>query len=106
MLKKLVVGAITTGIMLSSAGGVLAAEKPSMEKNKISNFVQPRDTTATLGLDSTYYMTGSRFSILYGSNVVSLSGNKVTTIGEGTAQVAAYKANGDLNGVYTFVVKR
>lgn len=106
MLKKLVVGAVSAGIMLSSAGGVLAAEKPSMSKSEISNFVQPRDTTVTLGLDSTYYMTGSRFSILYGSNVVSITGSKVTTIGEGTAQVAAYKANGTLNGVYTFVVKR
>ncbi|MDA1762353.1 hypothetical protein PDK32_18955 [Bacillus cereus] len=106
MLKKLVIGAVSTGIMLSGAGGVLAAEKPAMVKNEVSNFVQPRDTTVSLGLNSTYYMTGSRFSILYGSNVVSLSGNKVTTIGEGTAQVAAYKSNGDLSGVYTFVVKR
>ena len=51
-------------------------------------------------------MQGSNWKLLYGSNVISLSGNKVTVIGYGTAQVQAFKSNGATLGVYTFEVKR
>lgn len=51
-------------------------------------------------------MEGSNWMILYGSDVVELHGNKAKMIGYGTAQVAAYKSNGDKLGVYTFDVRR
>lgn len=65
-----------------------------------------QDQTLPLGLGSTYYMSGENWLILYGTNVVSLSGNKATMIGYGTAQVQAFKSNGAVLGVYTFIVKR
>lgn len=68
--------------------------------------ISTRDQTVPLGIGSQYYMQGDNWMILYGSNVVSLSGNKATMIGYGTAQVQAYKSNGAPLGVYTFVVKR
>jgi len=77
--------------------------KPAVEKGSI---ISPMDQTVPLGIGSTYLMEGSNWMILYGSNVVSLSGNKVTIIGYGTAQVQAFKSNGAPLGVYTFVVKR
>ncbi|MEK5261899.1 MULTISPECIES: hypothetical protein [Paenibacillus] len=59
-----------------------------------------------LGIGSSYAMEGSNWMILYGSDVVELHGNKAKMIGYGTAQVAAYKSNGDKLGVYTFDVRR
>lgn len=82
--------------------------KPAVGEGSI---ITPRDQEVPLGMGSTYYMQGSNWMLLYGSNVISLSGNslsgnKVTVIGYGTAQVQAFKSNGAPLGVYTFVVKR
>lgn len=68
--------------------------------------IRPLDITLPLGIGSTYYMEGSNWLLLYGSNVVHLSGNKATMIGYGTAQVQAFKSNGAVLGVYAFVVQR
>lgn len=76
--------------------------EPAVEKG----LIRPMDVTLPLGIGSNYYMEGSNWLLLYGSNVVSLSGNKATMIGYGTAQVQAFKSNGAVLGVYTFVVKR
>lgn len=72
-------------------------EKPPITK---------QDEEVPLGIGSVYKMSGSNWMILYGSDVVELHGNKAKMIGYGTAQVAAYKSNGDKLGVYTFIVKR
>jgi len=56
------------------------------------------------GLGGRFGMNGSSWRILQGSNVVRLSGNDAIMIGYGTAQVQAYKANGQPLGVYTFTV--
>jgi len=77
--------------------------KPAVGEGSI---ITPRDQEVPLGMGSTYYMQGSNWMLLYGSNVISFSGNKVTVIGYGTAQVQAFKSNGAPLGVYTFVVKR
>ncbi|WP_263322010.1 hypothetical protein [Bacillus cereus] len=38
MLKKLAIGALATGIMLSGAGGVMAAENtPALSKEKVAD---------------------------------------------------------------------
>ncbi|MBM7566148.1 hypothetical protein [Paenibacillus sacheonensis] len=66
--------------------------------------IQAYDQTVPLSTGSSYFMSGSSWVILSGSNVVSLSGNKATMIAVGTAQVKAFKANGDVLGIYTFVV--
>ncbi|AOK90099.1 MULTISPECIES: hypothetical protein [Paenibacillus] len=68
--------------------------------------IKLQDTEVPLGMGSDFYMEGSNWMLLYGSNVIKLTGNKATVIGYGTAQVAAYKSNGDKLGVYTFIVKR
>ncbi|KSU86085.1 MULTISPECIES: hypothetical protein [Priestia] len=64
------------------------------------------DVTLPLGIGSSYLMDSANWMILYGSNVVKLSGNKAVMIGYGTAQVQAFKSNGSVLGVYTFVVNR
>ncbi|WP_226000480.1 hypothetical protein [Paenibacillus sp. BJ-4] len=51
-------------------------------------------------------MEGSNWMILYGSDVVELHDYKAKMIGYGTAQVEAFKSNGDKLGVYTFKVRR
>lgn len=70
------------------------------------SIIRPMDVTLPLAIGSAYFMDGSNWLLLYGSNVVSLSGNKATMIGYGTAQVQAFKSNGAVLGVYTFVVQR
>ncbi|MBP1308099.1 hypothetical protein JOD82_001114 [Paenibacillus sp. 1182] len=72
-------------------------EKPPITK---------QDTTLKLGIGSSYAMEGSNWMILYGSDVVELHGNKAKMIGYGSAQVEAFKSNGDKLGVYTFKVER
>ncbi|MED3825269.1 hypothetical protein P4561_16415 [Priestia flexa] len=68
--------------------------------------IRPMDVTLPLGIGSSYLMDSANWMILYGSNVVKLSGNKAVMIGYGTAQVQAFKSNGSVLGVYTFVVNR
>ena len=82
---------------------VIVTFEPAVKKSSI---FKPLDQTLPLGVGSVYYLSGSSWVILYGSNVVSLSGNKATMIGVGTAQVKAFKSNGDTLGVYTFVVSK
>ncbi|MBY0120048.1 hypothetical protein MHB43_29870 [Paenibacillus sp. FSL H8-0317] len=94
--------AFTLGTVPVSAAPAVQAESTTIG----GSIITPMDTTIRTTVGSDFFMTGSSFTILYGSNVVSLSGGKATMIGEGTAQVAAYKSNGALNGVYTFVVTK
>lgn len=88
---------------ISTTGTVTVTFTPAKGESPIYS---TQDQTVPLGIGSTYYMSGANWMILYGSNVVSLSGNKATMIGYGTAQVQAFKANGAALGVYTFVVQR
>ncbi|ALP37307.1 hypothetical protein ASL14_15005 [Paenibacillus sp. IHB B 3084] len=91
----------SSAVKVSSATVTVTFEPANGEKLPI----KPQKDVP-LGMGSEYYMDGSNWMILYGSNVVSLSGNKVTIIGYGTAQVKAFKSNGAELGVYTFIVKR
>ncbi|KWX69495.1 hypothetical protein AMQ84_31445 [Paenibacillus riograndensis] len=109
-MKKLLVAVSAPAIALAfTLGSVPVSAAPTVQAESIAidgSIITPMDTTIHTTVGSEIIMTGSDFNILYGSNVVSLSGSKATMIGEGTAQVAAYKSNGQLNGVYTFVVTR
>ncbi|KJD44794.1 hypothetical protein ACIFQM_14525 [Paenibacillus sp. NRS-1782] len=120
-MKKAIL-ALSISALALSLGGVAAASPVS----STASDVKPATVTVTfelatgekapitkqdspvlrLGIGSTYKMEGSNWMILYGSDVVELHGNKAKMIGYGTAQVAAYKSNGDKLGVYTFKVER
>ncbi|MGW8958214.1 hypothetical protein [Paenibacillus sp. NPDC055715] len=118
-MKKAIL-ALSISALALSLGGVASASPVSSTESAVT----PATVTVTfepangeklpikpqkdvkLGMGSEYYMDGSNWMLLYGSNVVSLSGNKVTIIGYGTAQVKAFKSNGAELGVYTFIVKR
>ncbi|MDO7907672.1 hypothetical protein Q5741_14775 [Paenibacillus sp. JX-17] len=100
MLTVLSISALT----LSLAGTAGAA--PIIEQQNSKSPIQLYDTTIPLTVGSSYLMSGDAWIILYGENVVQLTGNKATMINPGTAQVKAFKSNGALLGVYTFRVTR
>lgn len=117
MKKALIV--LGTAAMLLTMGGMASANPAEQSAATLATHefhatvtftpastggIQPYDQTLTLVTGNTYFMSGNSWLLLNGSNVVSLSGSKATMIGVGTAQVRAYKANGDILGVYTFVV--
>lgn len=68
--------------------------------------IQTRDATVPLFVGNKYEMKGSHHLLLYGSNAIDLKGNLAIGKNVGTAQVKAFKSNGDVLGVYTFDVKR
>jgi hypothetical protein len=119
-MKKAIL-ALSISALALSLGGVASASPVSSTASDVkpakvtvtfspANGEKPpivlQDTEVRLGMGSEYYMEGSNWMILYGSNVIKLTGNKATVIGYGTAQVEAYKSNGAKLGVYTFIVKR
>ncbi|MFD1909810.1 hypothetical protein ACFTAO_02260 [Paenibacillus rhizoplanae] len=60
-----------------------------------------------IGLGQKYAMqSGSNWLIWSGSTIVKLDGNKIISIGYGSAQVGAYKGDGTLLGWYFVEVVR
>lgn len=68
--------------------------------------IQTRDAEVPLFVGNKYEMKGSHHLLLYGSNAIDLKGNLAIGKNVGTAQVKAFKSNGDVLGIYTFIVKR
>lgn len=68
--------------------------------------IQTRDAEVPLFVGNKYEMKGSHHLLLYGSNAIDLKGNLAIGKNVGSAQVKAFKSNGDVLGVYTFNVKR
>lgn len=68
--------------------------------------IQTRDDIFPLFVGNKFEMKGSHHLLLYGSNAIDLKGNLAIGKNVGTAQVKAFKSNGDVYGVYTFDVKR
>ncbi len=68
--------------------------------------IQPRDATHEIFVGQPFKMQGTHHLLLYGMNAIELKGNLAIGKNVGTAQVKAFKSDGSVLGVFTFVVIR
>ncbi|MFC6653375.1 hypothetical protein [Paenibacillus rhizoplanae] len=122
-MKKVFLAVSISALMLSMGGAVSAAPVTPTSTEVSSNFssenarmeitfvpagIHTMDQNVQLiGLGQKYAMqSGSNWLIWSGSTIVKLDGNKIISIGYGSAQVGAYKGDGTLLGWYFVEVVR